>query len=104
MQPRTRMTARTAAVFTSLFGLLLLGAFTRSPDPLQDPALTVGTLPNGMRYYLRANRTPAHRAELRLVVNAGSVLEDEDQQGFAHFLEHMAFNGTTHFPRHTLID
>jgi zinc protease len=98
------MTARTAAVFASMFGLLLLGAFTRSAASLQDPALTVGTLPNGMRYYLRVNRTPAHRAELRLVVNAGSVLEDEDQQGFAHFLEHMAFNGTTHFPEHALID
>jgi len=69
-----------------------------------DPALTVGTLPNGLRYYIRVNHTPAHRAELRLVVNAGSVLEDEDQRGLAHFLEHMAFNGTTHFPKHALID
>lgn len=73
-------------------------------DPLRDPALVVGTLPNGMRYYLRANHAPAHRAELRLVVNAGSVLEDEDQRGFAHFLEHMAFNGTTRFPRNSLVD
>jgi zinc protease len=71
---------------------------------LIDPALTVGTLPNGLRYYIRVNHSPAHRAELRLVVNAGSVLEDEDQRGLAHFLEHMAFNGTTHFPRHALID
>ncbi len=72
--------------------------------PLRDPALTVGTLPNGMSYYLRANQSPAHRVELRLVVNAGSTLEDEDQQGFAHFLEHMAFNGTTHFPHGALVD
>jgi zinc protease len=71
---------------------------------LVDPALTVGILPNGLRYYIRANHVPARRAELRLVVNAGSVLEDEDQQGLAHFLEHMAFNGTTHFPKHALID
>ncbi len=76
----------------------------RPAEPLRDPALTVGTLPNGMRYYLRANRSPAHRVELRLVVNAGSTLEDEDQQGFAHFLEHMAFNGTTHFPHGALVD
>jgi zinc protease len=61
-------------------------------------------LPNGLRYYVRVNKTPAHRAEIRLVVNAGSVLEDEDQRGLAHFLEHMAFNGTTHFPKHELID
>jgi zinc protease len=63
-----------------------------------DPLITVGTLPNGMRYYVRENRQPAARAELRLAVKAGSVLEDEDQRGMAHFVEHMAFNGTTHFP------
>src|SRR5580765_3993739 len=64
-----------------------------------DPLITVGTLPNGLRYYIRANRQPQARAELRLVVNAGSVLEDEDQRGLAHFVEHMSFNGTLHFPR-----
>jgi zinc protease len=63
-----------------------------------DPLITVGTLPNGFRYYIRENRLPQARAELRLVVKAGSVLEDEDQRGFAHFLEHMAFNGTRSFP------
>ncbi len=63
-----------------------------------DPLITVGTLPNGLRYYIRANKLPQARAELRLVVNAGSVLEDEDQRGLAHFVEHMAFNGTLHFP------
>src|ERR1051325_4083299 len=63
-----------------------------------DPQITVGRLPNGLRYYIRANQNPAARAELRLVVNAGSVLEEEDQRGLAHFVEHMAFNGTTHFP------
>jgi zinc protease len=79
----------------------------QSPAPSvasRDPSLTVGTLPNGLRYYLRPNLMPAHRVELRLVVDAGSVLEDDDQRGFAHFLEHMAFDGTTHFPGHTLID
>jgi zinc protease len=64
-----------------------------------DPQITVGALPNGMRYYVRPNRQPQGRAELRLVVNAGSVLEDEDQRGIAHFVEHMSFNGTLHFPR-----
>jgi zinc protease len=64
-----------------------------------DPLITVGTLPNGLRYYVRANRQPTARAELRLVVNAGSVLEDDDQRGLAHFVEHMSFNGTRHFPR-----
>jgi zinc protease len=63
-----------------------------------DPLITVGTLPNGFRYYIRENHLPQARAELRLAVNAGSVLEDDDQRGLAHFVEHMAFNGTTHFP------
>ena len=63
-----------------------------------DPLITVGTLPNGFRYYIRENRQPAARAELRLAIKAGSVLEDEDQRGIAHFVEHMAFNGTQRFP------
>ncbi len=69
-----------------------------------DPEVTVGTLPNGLRYYVRANGKPARRAELRLVVRAGSVLEDDDQQGLAHFVEHMEFEGTQHFPKQSLID
>src|SRR4051794_20259156 len=56
-----------------------------------DPRITVATLPNGLRYYIRANKAPRNRAELRLVVKAGSVLEDENQRGLAHFVEHMAF-------------
>jgi zinc protease len=68
-----------------------------SPLPF-DPAVTVGTLPNGMRYYIRENHKPEKRAELRLVVNAGSVLEDDDQRGLAHMVEHMAFRGTKQFP------
>ena len=69
-----------------------------------DPKITVGTLPNGLRYYIRENKEPKDRADLRLVVNAGSVLEDEDQRGLAHFVEHMAFNGSKHFPRQKFID
>jgi zinc protease len=63
-----------------------------------DPQTTVGTLPNGLRYYIRRNLQPRNRAELRLAVNAGSLLEDDDQRGVAHFVEHMLFNGTAHFP------
>lgn len=64
-----------------------------------DPRITVRTLPNGLRTYVRVNKQPAGRAELRLVVNAGSVQEEDDQRGLAHFVEHMAFNGTRRFPR-----
>ena len=68
-----------------------------------DPQITTGRFANGLQYYIRTNRRPEKRAELRLVVKAGSILEDEDQQGLAHFVEHMAFNGTQHFPKHDLI-
>src|SRR5580765_8709992 len=68
-----------------------------------DPEVAVGTLPNDLRYYVRANGKPARRAELRLVVKAGSILEEDDQQGLAHFVEHMAFNGTAHFPKSAII-
>jgi zinc protease len=69
-----------------------------------DPRITVGALPNGLRYWIRENREPKNRAELRLVVNAGSVLEDEDQRGLAHVVEHLAFNGSTHFPKQKLVE
>src|SRR4051812_12491609 len=69
-----------------------------------DPDVAVGTLPNGLRYYVRANAKPGRRAELRLVVKAGSVLEDDDQQGIAHFVEHMEFEGTRHFPEQGIVD
>ncbi len=69
-----------------------------APLPV-DPAVATGRLPNGIRYYVRENREPAKRAELRLVVNAGSVLEAEDQRGMAHLVEHMAFNGTRNFAK-----
>jgi zinc protease len=69
-----------------------------------DSLVRVGTLANGIRYYIRENARPQARAELRLAVNAGSVLEDDDQLGVAHFVEHMAFNGTANFPKQALID
>lgn len=63
-----------------------------------DPGVTIGTLPNGLRYYIRKNAKPEHRAELRLVVRTGSNEEDDDQRGLAHLVEHMQFNGSPHFP------
>jgi zinc protease len=68
-----------------------------------DPQITIGKLPNGIRYYIRANKKPEKRAELRLVIKAGSILEDDDQQGLAHLVEHMAFNGTKNFPKNETI-
>jgi zinc protease len=74
-------------------------------EPLPaDTGVIAGRLDNGLRYFIRSNTEPAARAELRLVVNAGSVLEDRDQLGLAHFLEHMAFNGTRNFERQELVN
>ncbi|HKJ79174.1 MAG TPA: pitrilysin family protein, partial [Prolixibacteraceae bacterium] len=70
----------------------------------QDPNVAKGVLENGLTYYVRSNDNPKNRAELFLVVKAGSVDEDEDQLGLAHFAEHMAFNGTENFPKHELIN
>ena len=64
----------------------------------------IGKLSNGLTYYIQANKKPLQRAEMRLVVKAGSILEDEDQQGLAHIVEHMAFNGTTNFKSGELVD
>jgi zinc protease len=68
-----------------------------------DPQIKTGTLSNGLRYYVKKNKKPENRAELRLAVNAGSLLEADDQQGLAHFVEHMAFNGTSHFPKNEMV-
>jgi zinc protease len=83
--------------------LLFVGSVFEKKLPI-DPKVTVGTLENGLKYYVRQNKQPENRAELRLVVNAGSILEDEDQQGLAHFVEHMAFNGTEHFAKQELVE
>jgi zinc protease len=73
-------------------------------EPLPtDPDLRTGKLDNGLTYYIRENDSPGGRAELRLLVDAGSVQEDADQAGMAHFVEHMMFNGTERFPRNELI-
>ncbi|MCF7803487.1 MAG: insulinase family protein [Candidatus Marinimicrobia bacterium] len=68
------------------------------------PHVEKGQFANGLTYYIRKNSRPENRMELRLVVNAGSILEDENQQGLAHFTEHMAFNGTEHFEKQELVN
>src|SRR3954470_18639202 len=74
-----------------------------APLPL-DTAVIRGSLPNGLHYLVRRNTQPQHRAELRLVVNAGSILESDAQRGLAHFVEHMAFNGTKRFPKSDIVN
>ena len=72
------------------------------PIPV-GPQVKVGKLANGLTWYIQRNARPERKLELRLVVKAGSILEDEDQRGLAHFVEHMAFNGSTHFRKHELV-
>jgi zinc protease len=83
--------------------LCLLSAASAQQIPL-DPAVKTGKLSNGFTYYIRKNNEPQKRVQLYLVNDVGSVLEDDDQQGLAHFLEHMNFNGTKNFPKNQLVD
>ncbi len=69
-----------------------------------DSSLIQGELENGLKYFIKTNHKPENRAELRLVINAGSILEDEDQRGLAHLLEHLCFNGTEDFPKQDLVN
>ena len=113
------MTRRKIARFWWCLAVVLAAAVAVSaqdkpaPSPAQtvtldrpvavDPRITIGYLSNGLRYYIRTNARPSQRAELRLVVNAGSVMEEPDQVGLAHFIEHMAFNGSENFAKQDLI-
>ena len=84
--------------------IVSFGQFKLSdPIPL-DPNVKMGKLPNGLTYYIRKNVKPEKKLELRLAVNAGSVLENNDQRGLAHFMEHMGFNGSKNFPKNELVD
>ena len=91
-----------AALFTAFasFGQQMDGA-RNLPN---DPEVRVGKLDNGMTYYIRHNDKPAQRAEFYLATNVGAIQETPDQDGLAHFLEHMCFNGTKNFPGKTLLD
>ena len=80
-------------------------AFGQQPQALpNDPAVKVGKLDNGMTYYLRHNDKPAQRAEFYLATDVGAFQEEDDQDGLAHFLEHMCFNGTKNFPDKMLLE
>ena len=93
--------------FSTVFLFLYLVTFSqyKLTDPLPiDPDIKVGKLSNGLTYYIRKNVKPEKKLELRLAVNTGSVLENDDQRGLAHFMEHMGFNGSKNFPKNELVD
>ena len=92
----------------SILVLLLIGfvssAQVKLSDPLPvSPEIKIGKLSNGLTYYIRKNSRPEKKVELRLVVKVGSIMEDDDQRGLAHFTEHMAFNGSKHFKKNELV-
>ena len=91
-------------LFTFIAAILVAASvFAQNPLP-NDPATRVGKLENGMTYYIRHNDQPAQRAEFYLATNVGAFQEEDDQDGLAHFLEHMCFNGTKNFPGKGLLD
>jgi zinc protease len=96
-----------ALVVFLVLGAAAFHAAAAQTDPSSPVPLTSevreGRLPNGLTYFIRRNARPQGRAELRLIVNAGSILEDDDQLGAAHFIEHMSFNGTRRFPKNELV-
>jgi len=81
----------------------LMAQFEAAKPLPTDPNVKIGKLANGLTYYIHKNALPAKKIQLRLVVNAGSILETPDQQGLAHFMEHMNFNGLKHFPKNELV-
>lgn len=109
----TRLARRLFVLFVAAAAVSPAPLRAQAPAPSQafapadklpfDPAVKTGTLPNGLTYYIRRNTRPEKRVNLQLAVQAGSVDETDDQQGLAHFLEHMAFNGSRHFKAGELI-
>ena len=87
---------------TFILGLLVVcssGLLGQQVEPLpMDSKIRYGKLDNGLTYYIRHNQEPKQRAEFHIAQNVGAILEEDDQDGLAHFLEHMAFNGTKNFP------
>lgn len=91
-------------VLSSFAVLFLMSANVFGQNIPMDPSVRIGTLPNGMKYYIKKNSLPEKKVDFRLAINAGSILEDENQRGLAHFMEHMNFNGTKNFPDNKLVD
>ena len=79
-------------------------SFNLNEKPPLDPSVRTGTLPNGMKYFIRQNRLPEKRGEFYIATNVGAIQEEDDQNGLAHFSEHMCFNGSKNFPKKKMLD
>lgn len=92
-------------LFIFLFLLTELATYAQQNPPLPvDPKVRTGKLENGLTYYLRHNNLPEDRADFYIAQKVGSMQEEDSQAGLAHFLEHMAFNGTTNFPGKSMLN
>ncbi|WP_415328756.1 M16 family metallopeptidase [Chryseobacterium sp. MMS23-Vi53] len=91
-------------MLSSFAVVFLMSANAFAQNIPTDPSVRIGTLSNGMKYYIKKNNLPEKKVDFRLAINAGSILEDENQRGLAHFMEHMNFNGTKNFPDNKLVD
>ncbi len=91
-------------MFSSFAVVFMMSANAFAQNIPMDASVRTGTLPNGMKYYIKKNTLPEKKVDFRLAINAGSILEDENQRGLAHFMEHMNFNGTKNFPDNKLVD
>ena len=92
-------------ILSTLVLALSLSMAAQQPQPLPiDSAVRVGKLENGLTYYIRHNEYPKQRAEFHIAQAVGAILEEDHQNGLAHFLEHMAFNGTEHFAGKGIIE
>ena len=86
-------------LFMAVFTAMTVFGQNQLPN---DPAVRKGTLDNGLTYYIRHNELPENQADFYIAQKVGSILEEDDQRGLAHFLEHMCFNGTTNYPGNLL--
>ncbi|MDR1517196.1 MAG: insulinase family protein, partial [Dysgonamonadaceae bacterium] len=92
-------------LFFLVFFAMSIVAMPQQNTPLPvDPNVKTGVLENGLTYYIRHNKTPENRVDFYIAQKVGSMMEEDSQAGLAHFLEHMAFNGTTHFPAKTMLE
>ncbi len=91
-------------LFAALMLMPCVAKAQQMPPMGTDPEVRIGTLPNGLTYYIRHNEYPKGQADFYIAQKVGSILEEDNQRGLAHFLEHMCFNGTTHFPGKNLIN
>lgn len=104
LPPQLRLMKKQSLVLIGLFLVIRLLAQTDPATPLSfDAKVTKGKLSNGLTYFIRENKKPEKKVELRLVLKVGSIMEDDDQQGLAHMAEHMAFNGTQNFKKNDIV-